>query len=93
VPRAERHRPSRELIESGRDLGASLAVTVDREFALDRWGGWADEARTRRWQRHDHLRLLDHQDHGRACRAGAGRARTAPNIRPLPNCFSGIVGG
>src|SRR5262245_40588118 len=40
-----------ELIESGRDLGASLAVTVDDEFALDLWGGWADEARTRRWRR------------------------------------------
>jgi CubicO group peptidase (beta-lactamase class C family) len=26
-------------------------VTVDGEFALDLWGGWADEARTRRWQR------------------------------------------
>lgn len=41
----------RDLIESGQDLGASLAVTVDGEFALDLWGGWADEARTRRWQR------------------------------------------
>ena len=41
----------RELIESGQDLGASLAVTVDGEFALDLWGGWADEARTRTWQR------------------------------------------
>lgn len=40
-----------ELIDSGRDLGASLAVTVDGEFALDLWGGWADEARTRRWHR------------------------------------------
>lgn len=41
----------RELINSGRDLGASLAVTVDGEFALDLWGGWADEARTRPWER------------------------------------------
>jgi CubicO group peptidase (beta-lactamase class C family) len=41
----------RELIDSGQDLGASVAVTVDGEFALDLWGGWADEARTRRWQR------------------------------------------
>src|SRR5262249_14020367 len=37
--------------ERGQDLGASLAVTVDGEFALDLWGGWADEARSRRWQR------------------------------------------
>ncbi len=28
-----------ELIESGQELGASLAVTVDGEFALDLWGG------------------------------------------------------
>src|SRR5579884_1164515 len=41
----------RELIESGQDLGASLAVTVDGEFALDLWGGWSDEARTQPWQR------------------------------------------
>lgn len=41
----------RELIESGRDLGASLAATVDGESVLDLWGGWADEARTQRWQR------------------------------------------
>src|SRR5277367_4381625 len=40
-----------QLIESGQDLGASLSVTVDGEFALDLWGGWADEARTRPWQR------------------------------------------
>lgn len=40
-----------QLIDSGQDLGASLAVTVDGELALDLWGGWADEARTRPWQR------------------------------------------
>jgi CubicO group peptidase (beta-lactamase class C family) len=39
------------LIESGEDLGASLAVSIDGEFAVDLWGGWADEARTRRWER------------------------------------------
>jgi CubicO group peptidase (beta-lactamase class C family) len=39
------------LIESGEDLGASLAVTIDGEFAVDLWGGWTDEARTRRWER------------------------------------------
>jgi len=39
------------MIESGDDLGASLAVTIDGEFAVDLWGGWIDEARTRRWER------------------------------------------
>lgn len=50
-----RFEPLREvfngLIESGQDLGASLAVTVDGEFVLDLWGGWADQEHTRPWQR------------------------------------------
>jgi CubicO group peptidase (beta-lactamase class C family) len=36
-------------LESGEDLGASLAVTVDGEVVVDLWGGWADEARTVPW--------------------------------------------
>src|SRR5262245_58154595 len=52
IPRFEPlRRVFAHLIESGQDLGVSLALTVDGEFALDLWGGWADEARTRRWQR------------------------------------------
>jgi CubicO group peptidase (beta-lactamase class C family) len=38
------------LIESGRDVGASLAVTVEGETVVDLWGGWVDEDRTRAWQ-------------------------------------------
>jgi CubicO group peptidase (beta-lactamase class C family) len=45
--------PLRELfaakLESGEDLGASLAVNNDGEMVVDLWGGWADEARTVRW--------------------------------------------
>src|SRR5947209_8808569 len=45
--------PLRELyaakIESGEDLGASLAVNIDGEMEVDLWGGWADEARTVPW--------------------------------------------
>jgi CubicO group peptidase (beta-lactamase class C family) len=45
--------PLRELfaakLESGEDLGASLAVIVDGEMVVDLWGGWADEARTVPW--------------------------------------------
>ncbi len=33
----------------GADLGASVAVTLEGETAVDLWGGWADEARTRPW--------------------------------------------
>jgi CubicO group peptidase (beta-lactamase class C family) len=39
------------LFERDEDLGASLAVTIDGAFAVDLWGGHADEARTRPWGR------------------------------------------
>ena len=38
-------------LDEGLDLGASVAVTVDGEFVADFWGGYADAARTTRWQR------------------------------------------
>src|SRR4051812_5734584 len=45
--------PLRELfaskLESGEDLGASLAVVIDGQLVVDLWGGWADEARTVPW--------------------------------------------
>src|SRR5436190_22962758 len=48
-----RFEPLRELfaarLESGEDLGASLAVNLDGEDVVDLWGGWADKARTRPW--------------------------------------------
>lgn len=37
-------------IDSGSDLGASVAVTIDGKFLVDMWGGWTGEARTRPWQ-------------------------------------------
>jgi CubicO group peptidase (beta-lactamase class C family) len=36
-------------LESGEDLGASLALNIDGEMVVDLWGGWADEARTAPW--------------------------------------------
>ncbi|MGP4002589.1 serine hydrolase domain-containing protein [Streptomyces sp. 8N706] len=33
------------------ELGAAVAVSVDGEPVVDLWGGWADAARTRRWER------------------------------------------
>src|SRR4051812_23292544 len=33
------------------ELGAAIAVTVDGRAVVDLWGGWADEARTRPWER------------------------------------------
>jgi CubicO group peptidase (beta-lactamase class C family) len=48
-----RFEPLRELfaakLESGEDLGASLAVNLDGDMVVDLWGGWADEARTVPW--------------------------------------------
>lgn len=37
-------------IDSGGDVGASVAVTVEGETVVDLWGGWTDESRTTRWQ-------------------------------------------
>jgi CubicO group peptidase (beta-lactamase class C family) len=36
-------------LESGEDLGASLALNIDGEMVVDLWGGWADLARTVPW--------------------------------------------
>lgn len=33
------------------ELGAAVAVTVDGVTVVDLWGGWADPARTRPWER------------------------------------------
>ncbi|WP_031113116.1 EstA family serine hydrolase, partial [Streptomyces sp. NRRL S-146] len=33
------------------ELGAAVAVTVGGETVVDLWGGWADAARSRRWER------------------------------------------
>ncbi len=38
-------------LASRADVGASFAATVDGEMVVDLWGGWADEARTRPWEK------------------------------------------
>jgi CubicO group peptidase (beta-lactamase class C family) len=38
-------------LKSGADLGASFCATKDGEVVVDLWGGWADEARTRPWDK------------------------------------------
>ena len=37
--------------ESGADLGASFCATLEGETVVVLWGGWADEAKTRPWER------------------------------------------
>jgi CubicO group peptidase (beta-lactamase class C family) len=38
-------------LDNGKDVGASVAVLLDDELVVDVWGGFADEARTRPWER------------------------------------------
>ena len=40
-----------DALASGLEVGAALAVYVDGEAVVDLWGGHADAARTRPWQR------------------------------------------
>jgi len=51
----ERFSSTRDLfaanLANGTDLGASFAVTIEGEMVVDLWGGWADEARSRPWER------------------------------------------
>ncbi len=37
--------------ESGEDIGASFAATIDGKFVVDIWGGYADATQTRPWER------------------------------------------
>lgn len=37
--------------DKGLDVGASVAVAVDGEMVVDLWGGYADEAKTKPWER------------------------------------------
>ncbi|UCD08974.1 MAG: beta-lactamase family protein [Dehalococcoidales bacterium] len=40
-----------ENFKQGMECGASFAATIDGEFVVDIWGGYADEAKTRLWER------------------------------------------
>ena len=40
-----------ETLDSGKDVGTSVSVTVEGETVVDIWGGWADEAQTTPWGR------------------------------------------
>jgi CubicO group peptidase (beta-lactamase class C family) len=50
---SDQFEPLRKLfaakLESGEELGASLAVNIDGKLVVDLWGGWADEARIVPW--------------------------------------------
>ena len=38
-------------LDSGADVGASFCATVEGETVVDLWGGYADEAKTRPWEK------------------------------------------
>ncbi|MEO0441695.1 MAG: serine hydrolase domain-containing protein, partial [Pseudomonadota bacterium] len=38
-------------IASGEDVGLSFTATIEGETVVDLWGGWADEEKTRPWER------------------------------------------
>jgi CubicO group peptidase (beta-lactamase class C family) len=51
-PRFERVREAfHENFDKGLDVGASFAATLDGEVVVDLWGGHADEAKSRPWER------------------------------------------
>jgi CubicO group peptidase (beta-lactamase class C family) len=51
-PRFERVRSAfAKNFDSGADVGASVAVTIDGKFVVDLWGGFRDPARTAPWER------------------------------------------
>lgn len=51
----DRYAAVREVFEAnlatGEDVGASFCATVEGETVVDLWGGWADGAKTRPWER------------------------------------------
>jgi len=40
----------RNNLETGADVGASFAATIDGEMVVDIWGGHLDEAKVQPWQ-------------------------------------------
>ena len=49
----ERFAAVREAFEANlpEEVGASVAITVDGDYVVDLWGGWADAERTAPWER------------------------------------------
>ncbi|KAF6833659.1 beta-lactamase [Colletotrichum plurivorum] len=51
-PRFEQVRARlQQLIDSGEELGAAIAVNLDGENVVDLWGGYTDEEHTREWEK------------------------------------------
>ncbi|EJD53261.1 beta-lactamase [Auricularia subglabra TFB-10046 SS5] len=48
---AEVEKIFQSLLDDGKELGASFFVNIDGKPVIDLWGGYADAARTRPWER------------------------------------------
>ncbi|KAL6704673.1 hypothetical protein ACN47E_007955 [Coniothyrium glycines] len=48
---AEIYKLFQGFLDSGDEVGASIAVDVDGKTVLDYWGGYADQARSRKWEK------------------------------------------
>jgi len=40
-----------EQLESGEELGASIAIVIDGAPVVDMWGGWSDPEHSKRWEK------------------------------------------
>ncbi len=82
--------PLRELfaakLESGEDLGASLALNIDGEMVVDLWGGWADESRTAPRTEHAWASSLPHTMRGRSAPTSKSACRPRTTIASPPWC-------
>ena len=65
-------------LDSGEDVGAAIALTIDGESVVDMWGGWVDLEHTAPWSRDTVTNVLVlQQDRDRTGRAHARRPRVA----------------
>ena len=78
-------------LASGADLGASFCATMDGEMVVDLWGGWADEAKTRPWERDTIVNVYSTtKTMTVALRADAGRPRRARFRRAGRQVLAGV---
>ena len=80
-------------LESGEELGGSVAITVDGESVVDLWGGYADESPYHSMgQRHHRQHVLHHQDHDGPVCAPAGRTRPIGRVPESCSLLARICG-
>jgi hypothetical protein len=66
-----------DIIDTGCEVGAALAVYVGKQAVVDLWAGHKDSARTRPWDAHTIVNLYSMGKAVQARPAGGGTRRTA----------------